>query len=80
MGFVLKYPSNGGRKKIKWNNTGVMKMRVVFLCVSVCVFEREREERNRSGQAEVEREILMMFKVLILLGHYMPLLQDISVT
>ena len=51
---------------------------IYFLCV--CVFEREREERNRSGQAEVEREILMMFKVLILLGHYMPLLQDISVT
>ena len=46
----------------------------------MCVCVREREERNRRGQAEVEREILMMFKVLILLGQYMPLLQDISVT
>ena len=48
LGFVLKYPSNGGRKKIKWNNTGVMKMRVVFLCVSVCVCLRERERERRA--------------------------------
>ena len=45
LGFVLKYLSSGDRQKIKWNNTGLMKMRVVFLCVSVCVFERERERR-----------------------------------